>query len=64
MPASITLLVAYPKEVIRAGLRVMLEKTSIKIVAEADEVTSALSLAKTHRPDVLLLDAFSTAGRG
>jgi DNA-binding NarL/FixJ family response regulator len=64
MPASISLLVAYPKEVIRAGLRVMLERSSIKIVAETNEVTSALSLAKKYGPDVVLLDAFSTAGRG
>ena len=36
MPSSISLLIAYPKELIRVGLRAMLEKTSIKIVAEAD----------------------------
>ena len=64
MPASISLLVAYPKEVIRAGLRVMLEKSSIKIVAETDSVSGAFSLAKKHSPDVVLLDACTAAGRG
>lgn len=42
----------------------MLKKTGIKIVAETDSVTGLLSLAKKHRPDVVLLDAFTTAGRG
>jgi DNA-binding NarL/FixJ family response regulator len=42
----------------------MLAGSSIKIVAETDEVTSALALSKKHSPDVVLLDAFSTAGRG
>ncbi|MFN5756189.1 MAG: LuxR C-terminal-related transcriptional regulator [Planctomycetia bacterium] len=63
MPAPITLLVAYPKEVIRAGLRVMLAGSGIRIVAEADDVTSALSLATKHKPAVVLLDAIDSGGR-
>jgi hypothetical protein len=36
MPAPITLLIAYPKELIRAGLRAMLVGSRVKVV---DEVT-------------------------
>ena len=62
MPTPISLLVAYPKEVIRAGLRAMLEKTGIKIVAEADDATGTLTLAKKHKPAVVLLDAAIPGG--
>ncbi len=57
MPANISLLIAYPKEVIRAGLRAMLSKSSIRVVAEAENSTGTITLAKKHRPDVLLIDA-------
>ncbi|MFM8635513.1 MAG: response regulator [Planctomycetia bacterium] len=62
MPASIPLLVAYPKELIRAGLRAMLSKSSVRIVAEADSATSTLALAKKHKPAVVLLDAAIPGG--
>ena len=62
MPTPITLLVAYPKELIRAGLRAMLEKTGIKIVAEADSAPSTLTLIKKHKPAVVLLDAAIPGG--
>ena len=62
MPTSISLLVGYPKELIRAGLRAMLEKTGIKIVAEADSAPSTLTLAKKHKPTVVLLDAAIPGG--
>lgn len=57
MPSPISLLVAYPKEIIRAGLRSMLERTRIKIVGEAGDAESTLTLVKKHKPDVLLIDA-------
>lgn len=57
MPSSISLLVAYPKELIRAGLRVMLQKSRIKIVAEAEDAADTLTLTKKHKPDVVLMDA-------
>jgi DNA-binding NarL/FixJ family response regulator len=70
MPASTTLLVAHPKELIRAGLRSMLAGTGIKIVGEAGDARGALTLARKHKPGVLLLDAaipggdaFELAGR-
>ena len=62
MPTSISLLVAYPKELIRAGLRAMLEKTGIKIVGEAVDAPSTLALAKKHKPAVILLDATLPGG--
>jgi DNA-binding NarL/FixJ family response regulator len=62
MPVTIPLLIAYPKEIIRAGLRAMLEKTGIKIVAEADDAPSTLTLTKKHKPTVVLLDAAIPGG--
>ena len=62
MPTSISLLVAYPKELIRAGLRAMLAGTSVKIVGEATDVASTLTLAKKHKPAVILLDAAIPGG--
>ncbi len=62
MPSSISLLIAYPKELIRAGLRAMLEKTGIKIVGEAIDAPSTLTLAKKHEPRVVLLDAAIPGG--
>jgi hypothetical protein len=46
MPASINLLVAYPKELIRAGLRAMLAGSLVKLVGEASDAPSTLTLAK------------------
>ena len=62
MPSSISLLIAYPKELIRAGLRAMLEKTSIKVVGEAIDAPSTLTLAKKNQPNVVLLDAAIPGG--
>ena len=57
MPSPISLLVDYPKEIIRAGLRSMLEKTRITIVGEAGDAENTLALARKHKPDVSLIDA-------
>ena len=62
MPAPISLLVAYPKELIRADVRAMLEKTGIKIVGEASDAPGTLALAKKHKPAVILLDAAIPGG--
>ena len=56
MPTSISLLIAHPKELIRAGLRAMLAKSPVTIVGEATHAANTLSLAKKHKPDVLLID--------
>lgn len=57
MPSSIPLLVAHPKKLIRAGLRVMLAGSSVKIVGEASDVPSTLTLAWKQKPAVVLLDS-------
>ena len=62
MPTPISLLVAYPKELIRAGLRAMLTGSGIKIVGEAADAPSTRTLAKKHKPAVVLLDAAIPGG--
>ena len=62
MPSSISLLVAHPKELIRAGLRSMLAGSPVKIVGEASDAPSTLTLTKKHKPPVLLLDAAIPGG--
>lgn len=62
MPASISLLVAHPKALIRAGLRAMLANSGIKTVGEATDAPSTLTLAKKHKPDVVILDAAIPGG--
>ena len=62
MPSPISLVVAYPKELIRAGLRAMLAGTHIEIVGEATDTSSTRALAAKHKPDVLLLDACLPGG--
>ena len=62
MPGSISLLIACPQELIRAGLRAMLTNSGIKTVGEASDAPSTLTLAKKHKPDVVLLDAAMPGG--
>ena len=62
MPTSTTLLIAHSKDLIRAGLRAMLEKTSITIVGEANDAAKTLTLAKKHKPAVVILDVAIPGG--
>jgi len=62
MPTTIRLVTAHPKELIRAGLRSMLEKSGIKIVGEAVDATSTVALVGKHRPAVVLLDVAIPGG--
>ena len=66
----ISLLIAYEHEVVRAGIRSMLAKSGIKVVAEATTGKEAVRLTKKHKPDVALLgirmpdgDGLNTLGR-
>ncbi len=61
---KIDLLIADDHEVVRAGLRTLLEGTDIRIVAEATGGDAALKLAKKHKPDLVLLDVRMPAGNG
>jgi hypothetical protein len=42
MPVSTTLLIAYPKELIRAGLRSMLAGSTVKLVGESGDAKRAV----------------------
>ena len=61
MPIT-SLLVADPQELIRAGLRAMLVGTSVKFVGEAPDAKETLTLAKKHKPSVVLLDVAIPGG--
>ncbi len=53
---SIRLLLADDHEVVRSGLVSLLADTEIEVVGQAGSGSSALSLAKELKPDVVLLD--------
>ncbi|NBV45404.1 MAG: DNA-binding response regulator [Planctomycetia bacterium] len=57
MAQLISLLLAYPKPVIRAGLVKMLEGSGIKVVGEANHAREAVAMARKLSPDVVLIDA-------
>jgi two-component system, NarL family, response regulator LiaR len=42
--------------IVRQGLRALLTRTGIEVVGEADSGASGIELARTQKPDVLLLD--------
>ena len=62
MSSSITLLVAYHKELFRTGLRSMLAGSGLNIGGEAADAPSTRTLAKKHMPAVVLLDAAIPGG--
>jgi two-component system response regulator NreC len=54
---TITIILADDHEIVRDGLRAMLEsEPDMKVVAEAGDVESAARRVRGHRPDVLVLD--------
>jgi DNA-binding NarL/FixJ family response regulator len=55
--SSIRILLADDHELVRAGIRALLEQLEgIEVVAEAGDGQSALELVERHRPDLLLTD--------
>ena len=57
MAAPIKVLIADDHPVVRVGLRNMLQSDGqVKVVAEAKDGMEALNMARTLRPDILLLD--------
>jgi DNA-binding NarL/FixJ family response regulator len=58
------LLIVDDHEVIRMGLRVMLEGTQLKIAAEATTAVEALAAVKKSVPDVVLMDIRMEGGDG
>jgi DNA-binding NarL/FixJ family response regulator len=60
----IKILIADDHDVVRAGLKAMLEKSDIRVIAEASDGSAAFKLAKKHRPDLVLLDVRMPGGDG
>jgi two-component system response regulator NreC len=55
--ASITIVLADDHQVVRSGLRMLLEaEDGFQVLGEAGSVTAALQKVSDHRPDVLVLD--------
>ena len=61
---AIRLLIADDHEVVRTGLRTLLEGTGIQIVAEATNGEETVQKALEHNPDVALIDIRMTEGDG
>ena len=63
--AGVRVLLVDDSEVVRMGLRALLEtEPAIKIVGEADGVASAVAACERQRPDVVLLDLRLRDGTG
>ena len=58
------LLIVDDHEIIRVGLRLMLEKTDIEVVAEATTAAEAIASVEKSVPDVVLMDIRMEGGDG
>ena len=57
-------MIADDHEIVRIGLKTVLEGTDIHIVAEGGDGVAAFKLAKKHRPDLVILDVRMPGGDG
>ena len=65
MPETLKVMLVDDHEIVRQGLRSLLEaEDDIEVVAEADNGPSAVSLASAHRPDVVVMDVRMPGGSG
>lgn len=65
MTEALRVMLVDDHEIVRQGLRALLEaEGDIEVVAEADNEPSAVSLASTHRPDVVVMDVRMPGGSG
>ncbi len=62
--SNIRLLVADDHEVVRYGLRSLLENTEITVIAEATSGAEAVELTFEHNPDLVMLDVRMPNGDG
>jgi len=53
---SYRIVLADDHHIVRQGLRALLEKEGLKVIAEAENGRDAVQLAHTHKPDVVVLD--------
>ena len=61
---SIRLLIADDHEVVRCGLKTLVQGTDIEVIAEAATGEEAIRLTAKHKPDVVLLDIRMPDGDG
>ncbi|MEA2506220.1 MAG: hypothetical protein QOH48_838 [Actinomycetota bacterium] len=65
MPGILRVMLVDDHEIVRQGLRSLLEtEDDIEVVAEADDALSAVSLASAHQPDVIVMDVRMPGGSG
>ncbi len=62
--APLRLVLVDDHEVVRSGLRAVVEKAGIQVVGEAEDVPSAVEVAQRTHPDVLVLDVRIPGGGG
>jgi two-component system response regulator NreC len=53
---SVRVVLADDHAVVRAGLRLLLERKGMEVVAEAGDMDAALRYVRGHKPDVVVLD--------
>jgi DNA-binding NarL/FixJ family response regulator len=51
-----TVVLADDQELVRSGLRALLEARGVEVVGEAEDGRAALEATRAHRPDVLVMD--------
>ena len=51
-----TVVIADDQEMIRVGLKVMLDTRGIEVVGEGRDGREVLAVVRRHRPDVVLMD--------
>jgi two-component system response regulator DevR len=65
MPDTLRVMLVDDHEIVRQGLRALLEaEDDIEVVAEAENGPSAVVLASAHQPDVVVMDVRMPGGSG
>jgi len=64
LPQTIRVALVDDHAIVRQGLRALLSRAEMEVVAEADSGPAAVEVARQHRPDVMLLDIRMKNGDG